>query len=365
MAQGTSKRPPQRQDHYQAVTDKIVAALEAGTPPWRKPWDADQAAMTGPVNATTGRPYRGINVLLLGMDPKASATGDPRWCSYKQAQDKGWQVKKGEKASTVFFFKAIEVEDRDKMNDDGESESRIVPVLRTYPVFHASQIDGIPKYQPPTVEDAPWRRPDAVETILGNSGVSLRVGGDKAFYSPSTDHIQLPPDGTFSSEQAWAATAMHELGHATGHPSRLDRDLRNRFGSKAYAQEELRAELASAFMAAELGIPAEMEQHASYIGSWLETLKQDKREIFRAAADAQRAADWCLACHPDYAAAMDSDAATVTPPKTAPDQVAACGTPAAVTDTEEPMPEHLKRSLGMAAPEAVADTPDSRPAARM
>ncbi|SOE01530.1 ArdC family protein [Caenispirillum bisanense] len=351
MTKGTKRQASQRQDHYQIVTDRIIAALEAGTPPWRKPWDAGKAAMTGPLNAVTGHRYRGINVLLLGMDPKAWETGDPRWCSYKQAQDKGWQVRKGEKASTVFFFKTVEVENRDRVDDNGDPEKAVVPVLRSYPVFHASQIEGIPAYEPPTIGDAPWRRPEAVETILANSGVSLRVGGDKAFYSPSTDHIQLPPDGTFSSVQAWAATAMHELGHATGHPSRLDRDLRNRFGSRAYAQEELRAELASAFMAAELGIPAELEQHASYIGSWLETLKQDKREIFRAAADAQRAADWCLTCHPDYAATLD---ATTKDKEAESTPIAACGVPLPPQDEE--MPDHLKAALGMSVPTAQANS---------
>ncbi len=333
-----------RRDHWQEVTDRIVAALETGMPPWRKPWDSGAAAPTGPVNGVTGHQYRGINVLLLGSHPLAFESGDPRWCSYKQAQEQGWQVRRGERASTVFFFKRVEVADDNTKTDD-TGNTKTVPMLRSYPVFHASQMDGVPAYAPPTPEEAPWRRPEAVDVILRNSGVAIRVGGDRAFYSPSTDHIQLPPDAAFSSREAWAATALHELGHATGHPSRLNRDLRNRFGSAAYAQEELRAELASAFLSAELGIPAALENHASYIDSWLKALKEDKREIFRAAADAQRAADWCLDRHPDYRAKVtrDADAEPPVSRQTAPPPVAASA--AGPRQIAEAMPEHLRRRL--------------------
>lgn len=289
-----------RRDHYQEVTDRIVAALEAGTPPWRRPWQTGTAAPGGPVNAATRHRYRGINTLILGSDPRAFETGDPRWCSYQQAQERGWQVRRGEKATTVFFFKRVEVEARDSASGEGEAETRVVPMLRAYPVFHASQMDGIGLYLPPTIDEAPWREPGAVRTILDASGVPVRVGGDRAFYAPGSDHIQMPIAAAFRSPEGWAATALHELGHATGHPSRLNRDLGGRFGSRAYAMEELRAELASAFLAGELGISGELEQHASYIDGWLDVLRQDKRELFRAAADAQRIADWCLDRHPGY-----------------------------------------------------------------
>ncbi len=360
-----------RRDLYQEVTNRIVAALEAGAPPWRRPWNPDIAAPTGPLNAVSGHRYRGINVLLLGSHPLAWETGDPRFCSYKQAADKGWQVRKGEKASTVLFFKRLEVPTDSKASTDDEDATKTVAMLRSYPVFHASQIDGIPPYVPPTTEEAPWRRPEAADIILKNSGVSVRTGGDRAFYSPSTDHVQLPPDAAFSNREAWATTALHELGHATGHPSRLDRDLRNRFGSAAYAMEELRAELASAFMAAELGIPSELSGHASYVESWLSVLKQDKREILRAAADAQRIADWCLARHPDYrlsapeAAEKKSESGPMKPEPTA---IAANAVPKPQSTGFRPlgeaMPEHLKRRLGIAAPEPVtqAAVPDAAPA---
>lgn len=336
-------------DPYTEVTNRIIQALEQGTPPWRRPWDQGIGDLSGPVNAATGRRYRGINVLLLGSNPRAFESGDPRWCSYKQAQERGWQVRGGEKASTVFFFKRVELSSRDGVTDDG-ADSKTVPVLRSYPVFHASQMDGIPAYKPPSVEEAPWREPEAVRAILDASGVPIRVGGDRAFYSPLTDHIQMPVAQAFGSAEGWSATALHELGHATGHASRLNRDLCGRFGSQAYAMEELRAELASVFMQGELGVGADIHQHAAYIESWLDALRKDKREIFRAAGDAQRIADWCLSRHPAYRAAMESEA----------DMDGVCipivdSSREAVAAASE-MPEHLRRKLGMVPPPASPQT---------
>lgn len=183
----------------------------------------------------------------------------------------------------------------------------MIRVLKHYAVFHASQIDGVPAYKAPAIDKAPWTRPEASDIILKNSGAVVRIGGDRAFYSPSTDHIQLPPDFAFNGPEEFAATALHELAHWTGHPSRLNRDLQNRFGSSAYAMEELRAELASAFVGNELGIPTDIPHHASYIATWIKPLKDDKREIFRAAADAQRIASMELGFHPDYAAQVQDE----------------------------------------------------------
>lgn len=251
-----AERPEFRRDHYADVTNRIIAALEAGSPPWRRPWDPAKAPGGGPVNGASGHRYRGVNTLLLGMAPQALASGDPRWLSFKQATDKGWRVRKGERATTVFFFKKVQVADSDA--EEGDEQARTVPVLRAYPIFHASQVEGIPAYVPPTAVEASWRTPEAVGVIVACSGAVVREGGDRAFYAPSTDSIQMPPRGAFRSAESWAATMMHELGHWTGHPSRLDRNLSGRFGSAAYAMEELRAELASAFVGAELGIPAEV-----------------------------------------------------------------------------------------------------------
>ena len=299
---GKSNRAPR--DHYQEVTDRIIAALEAGTPPWRKPWDPDKAGGPAmPRNAATGQRYRGINVLTLGMSALAFASGDPRWATYKQAAARGWQVRKGERGTTGYFFKRLEVRD-DKRPDDDEDAMRRIPLLRQFTAFHASQIDGIPDYVPPTIAEAPWRAPEAAEIIVANSGVPVRIGGDRAFYAPDTDHIQMPPRHAFQSAAGWASTVLHELAHASGAPSRLNRDLRNRFGSHDYAREEVRAEIGQVMVCAELGIAvsdSDFSNNAAYVASWLERLRSDRKEIFRAAADAQRIADYLLAFHPDYA----------------------------------------------------------------
>ncbi len=312
-----------RRDHYQEVTDRIIAALEAGTPPWRKPWDPDKSGGPAmPCNASTGQRYRGINVLTLGMSAMAFASGDPRWATYKQAEERRWQVKKGSRGTTGYFFKRLEL--RNGESSDGDEDAvRRIPLLRAFTLFHASQIDGLPDYAPPTIEEAPWRAPEAAEIILANSGAVLRTGGERAFYSPATDHIQMPPQAAFATAQGWCGTLIHELGHWTGAPARLNRDLRNPFGSHDYAREELRAEIGQVMVCAELGIPdCDFSNNAAYLASWLEKLRADRKEIFRAAADAQRIADYLLAFHPNYAnrqagpseaAAADNDATAETP----------------------------------------------------
>jgi antirestriction protein ArdC len=290
-------------DPMQEFANRIVAELEKGVKPWVRPWDPEKAGgPQAPFNPVTGKRYHGINVLILGMDPRAFQSGDPRWMTYQQAQEKKWQVRKGEKSTTIFFAKPYEVED-----EDAEDGRKTVHVLKHYAVFHASQIDGIPAYKAPGFEEVPWTRPEAADVILKNSGAVIRTGGDRAFYSPATDHIQLPPLAAFRGPPEFAATALHELAHWSGHPTRLNRDMKSRFGSAAYAMEELRAELASAFVASEIGIPTDIPQHASYIADWIKPLKEDKREIFRAAADAQKIADMELGFHPAYAAQIDAE----------------------------------------------------------
>ena len=292
----------ERRDHYQEVTDRIIAALEAGTKPWWQPWDEDRAGGPGmPINVVTGRRYHGINVLVLAMSAFALGNGDPRFCSYKQAADRGWQVRRGEKGITVFFFKRMAIEDRDAP-PEAEDRTKHIPLLRAYTVFNAAQIDGIPAYVAPDISETPWRRPEAAEIILRNSGVTVRIGGNSAFYSPSLDLIQLPPDSAFESPQTWAATALHELAHASASPKRLNLDLGGRYGSASYAMDELRCELASAFVGSEMGLPCDIPDHASYVDSWLDVLRRDRREVFRAAADAQKIADYLLQFHPDFAA---------------------------------------------------------------
>ena len=336
--------PRPSRDHYAEVTNKIIAALEAGTPPWRRPWDPNKVPGGGPRNGVSGHRYRGINTLFLGMNPEMFASVDPRWMSFKQAADKGWQVRKGEKSTTIFFFKKVQLRESP---DGAADEMKTVPVLRSFAVFHATQVDGVPAYAPPSPIEVPWRTPESAAVIVSRSGVILREGGERAFYAPSTDHIQMPPRVAFKSPQGWASTILHELGHWSGHPSRLDRNLSSRFGTQAYAMEELRAELASAFIGNELGIPAEIDQHASYVGSWLDVLRKDKREVFRAAADAQRIADYLLGFHPLYAAKIAAENTV--------DSAAGTSTPEPIVIPVGPMPGHVRRSLGFDRPVAVTD----------
>jgi antirestriction protein ArdC len=178
----------QPRDPMQDFADRIVAELEKGVKPWVRPWDPDKAGgPQSPFNPVTGKHYHGVNVLILGMDFRAFQSGDPRWMTYQQAQEKHWQVSKGERSTTTFFAKPYQVDDEEA--DDGKKTIR---VLKYYAVFHASQIDGIPAYKAPTVEEAPWTRPEAADIILKNSAAVVRIGGDRAFYSPSDRRLRPP-----------------------------------------------------------------------------------------------------------------------------------------------------------------------------
>ena len=302
---GSTKHDGPR-DHYAVVTEQVIAVLEAGTLPWRKPWDPDKAGGPGmPRNAVTGARYRGVNTVVLGMSPLAFGNGDPRWATYKQAYERGWQVRKGERSTTAYFFKRLEVRDGTDAAG-GEDATRRIPLLRAFCLFHASQIQGVPDYVPPTVAEAPWRAPEATGIIVANSGAVICTGGDQAFYSPGMDQIQMPPMAAFHSAAGWSSTILHELGHWSGAETRLNRDLRNRFGSHDYVREELRVEISAAMISAELNIPDhDLPDNVSYIAHWLERLRSDRKEIFRAAAEAQRIADYLLAFHPAYAERND------------------------------------------------------------
>ena len=295
MAYKTYPNRPKR-DQYQEVTDQIVAALEKGIIPWRRTWN--QGACGMPMNCTTGRFYRGINTLLLGLAQAISFGEDPRWCSYRQAQARGWQVRAGERGRVIVFYKRI-------LKNQEAGEDGTLPffqLLRFSTVFHASQIDGIPEYKAPELGSVSWQAPEAFEVIVQNSGVDMRYGGGQAFYSPSTDHVQMPPPEAFESPEALAGTGYHELGHWAANQRRLGISEGGRFGSREYAAEELRVEIAAAMVCSTVGIDADISNTAAYVANWLERLKNDNREIFRAAADAQRIADYLLGFHPDYVA---------------------------------------------------------------
>jgi antirestriction protein ArdC len=275
------------QDLYQLVTDRIVAALEAGTPPWVRPWHA--ATDPVPMNAETRRLYRGVNFLTLAIE--AQTRGYPRncWLTYRQATALGAQVRKGEHGTPVVFWKLRTVNTKAEAEDQ-----RVVPLLRCYTVFNTAQIDGLPRTMAQPLPSVPaWQSDDVAELLIATSGAEIRHGGSKAFYTPDNDYIQLPPQATFAHASGYYATTLHELVHWTGHRSRLDRRLGGRFGDEAYAAEELIAELGSAFLCAHCRVEGQL-QHASYVSNWLRVLRSDKRAIFVAGTKAQNAADFLL-----------------------------------------------------------------------
>jgi antirestriction protein ArdC len=293
-----------REDVYSRVTARIVADLEQGTRPWLKPWSVQHTAgrITRPLRAN-GTPYRGMNVLLLWGEAVAQGYVAPIWMTYKQAQAIGGQVKKGEHGSLVVYA------DRFKKTETGEQGQEIereIPFLKGYTVFNVEQIEGLPAhyYAQATAPLPSAVRIEAAERFFAATGATIHHGGNRAFYSPARDFVQLPPFEAFKDAESYTATKAHELIHWTSHPTRLARELGKRHGDQAYAFEELIAELGAAFLCADLGItPEPRDDHAAYLAHWLQVLKQDKRAIFSAAAHAQRAADHLQSLQPDHGAA--------------------------------------------------------------
>ena len=269
-----------RTDTYQIVTNKIIAALEAGTRPWQKSW----TAIGGLPLRANGQPYQGINVWLLGLSGHAGRY----WFTYKQAQEVGAQVRGGEKGTQIVFFKPLKIEDRETKIE------KTIPLIRLYTVFNQNQIDGLPeKYNAEIKDPNPDARDAEAQRFFDTVGFDTRHGGGRAFYVPSMDYVQMPAFEDFHSAEAYYATLAHEYVHMTGHESRLDRNLKTGFGTKNYAKEELVAEMGAAFICGSLGISAEpREDHASYLASWLKILKDDNKAIVQAAAAAQKAADF-------------------------------------------------------------------------
>jgi antirestriction protein ArdC len=280
-----------RADIYQEVTDSIIRQLENGVRPWAKSWQAAGPGFVLPVRAS-GERYRGINVLLLWGAAEEKGFSSPQWFTFKQAQEMGASVRKGEKAAKVVYFNRVS---REVETDNGDREEVEIPFLKAYAVFNAEQIDGLPDtYQrkPLPREDAPSPIPNA-EDFFARVGVEIRHGGDRAYCSRATGHIQMPHLADFVDAESYYATLAHETVHWSGHEGRLDREFGKRFGDQAYAAEELVAEIGAAFLAADLGLYVEpREDHTSYLDSWLKVLKADKRAIFTAASKAQAAADF-------------------------------------------------------------------------
>ncbi|KQT04655.1 antirestriction protein ArdC [Rhizobium sp. Leaf391] len=287
------KSTGERSDIYTRITDRIVADLEQGVRPWMKPWSVanTDGRITLPLRHN-GLPYSGMNVLLLWSEGIVRGFSSPMWMTFKQALELGAAVRKGETGSTVVFASRFT---KSESYGQGNEVDREIPFLKAYSVFNIEQIDGLPdRYydQPAPVLD-PVERIEQSDRFFRNTGALIRHGGSQAYYSPVTDHIQMPPFETFRDAAGYVATLSHEATHWTAHPSRVGRDLSRYAKDRSErAREELIAELGSCFLCADLGIVPELEprpDHASYLQSWLRVLSDDKRAIFQAAAHAQRA----------------------------------------------------------------------------
>jgi antirestriction protein ArdC len=284
----------ERQDVYTRITDKIIADLEQGVRTWMKPWNAGNTAgrITRPLRHN-GLPYSGINILMLWAEAMDQGFSAPIWMTFKQALELNAHVRKGEKGSLVVYANSIT---RTEEGDNGEETEREIHYMKGYTVFNVEQIDGLPEqyYGKPVVQLTPVERISHAEEFFKATGANVRYRGDRAFYSNDGDYIQMPVIEAFRDAESFYATLAHESTHWTKHPSRLDRDMgRKAWGDEGYAREELVAELASAFLCADLGITPEVrDDHASYIANWLTVLQNDKRAIFSAAAHAQKAVDY-------------------------------------------------------------------------
>ena len=300
--------------------------IESGTAPWQMPWDPSQGD-DSPVNAVTGKTYRGINRLLLTI---YQPNTDPRWCTFKQAQEKGWQILKG--SHGVSIEKWVTVEKTDKANRDENSfttgtanDKHLVP--RFYTVFHASQIEGIPELEPKEQIVATPMPEDRIAPAATAMGITLDHGGNMAYYQLSSDSIRMPQRSSFASSAGYDTVLLHEIGHATGHKSRLNRTMSGSFGSSEYAKEELRAEISAAMNARVLGISfnpdlvdraerSGIDNSAAYLKSWLSVLPDEDRktELMAAISSAQKISDYVL----EFALPLKEDLAKNLKPEISP-----------------------------------------------
>jgi antirestriction protein ArdC len=290
-----------RTNFYDDITNKIIAELEAGRFPWVQPWGtpSSKAQLALPKNASTSRAYSGINVLILWGEVVEKAYTGQSWLTFRQALALGGHVRKGERGTTVVYADRFIPDDAKRRAAQSGGEALAIPFLKRFTVFNTDQIDNLPNEiataAPPP---PPGTIEPRVEALIKATGIDFRIGGNRAFYIPSQDYVQVPPPAAFFEPINWHRTALHELGHASGHRSRLNRDLSGSYGSRKYAFEELVAEMNAAFCCASLGITPTV-RHADYLASWLEVLREDNRAIVRAASLASRAADYLLGFLPE------------------------------------------------------------------
>ncbi len=291
-------------EYHKTFARQIIRQLKDGTAPFQKPWKPGERSL--PENLATGRRYTGGNSLYLGVAAQMRGYTDNRWATYRQIREAGAHVRKGEKGTKVLFFstqKVVPTKDEQgnpKLNDAGEKQYDIVetdrPFVRTYTVFNAEQTDGLP-VRPTASPEPEWKAHEEAEAIIEASGVTIEhQAGDRAYYNVRTDRVVLPEPGQFPSAAKYYQTALHELGHSTGHPSRLDREtLGKKFGSPDYAREELRAEISAMMTGEKIGLGHDPRHGTEYVASWIKVLEDDPREIYRAAAHAERISRYLIA----------------------------------------------------------------------
>jgi antirestriction protein ArdC len=273
---------------HRTIADQVIKAMETSGTNWVKSWTTPTGQL--PTSMSTGKQYRGINLLILGMTRAANGYGSHHWATYKQWTSMGAQVQKGQKSTTVILYKPITIKDK------ATGEDKMVPLLRTFSIFNADQVDG---YETPAIVDeidhTKLTQPDTLaDQLAERAGCDVRFSDpDRAFYSPGHDFVNMPRATQFGTVTDYAATLLHELTHWTGHKNRLDRQFAMTNGTKDYAKEELVAELGAAMMCGSLGItPAPREDHAKYLAGWMRRLKDEPKIIFSAAAKANKAAEW-------------------------------------------------------------------------
>lgn len=285
------------------ISQAFLEALKENELPWRRGWVGNQ-----PLNAVSNTEYRGVNRFGLSYAAQKKGYSDPRWCTFKQAKDKGWKVKKGEHGTPVEFWSMYDTETKKKLTSretdllreeiGKDFYERVKPISSIYTVFNAEQIEGIPErkrmHEPPKSEELIRKR----DTLIQNMGFTFHEGGDRAFYRRGDDSVTVPKVEQFHSVYDYMSVFLHESGHATGHESRLNRDMSGEFGSEKYAREELRAEIASAFTSQELELgemtAEHLNNHKAYIQSWIEVLEKEPQELFAAIREAEKISDYLI-----------------------------------------------------------------------
>ncbi|SKA73032.1 Antirestriction protein ArdC [Eubacterium uniforme] len=292
------------------IIDMFKNALKENKIPWRQGWMIEL-----PENADTKKAYKGLNRMILMLVSQSRNYKDNRFCTFKQAEKNGWKVKKGEKGIPIEFYSIYDVKEKKLLNSDElckfkekvskgemtreEYEERIKPIIRVSHVFNAEQIEGIPVKE--IIKHKTFEEKNVIEIrdaiISEMKPLEFRTGGNSAFYNPINDYIQLPDIYSFRSPEEYLSTFLHETSHATGHESRLNRNIKNTFGSEDYAREELRAEISSTFIYQDIGIEPNDDiddNHKAYIQSWIEVLEKEPNELIKAIRESQDIADYVV-----------------------------------------------------------------------